>query len=282
MNKLKYFIRDFLTYFFSSRLLLFVLLQLVIMHFYLNNMILFAKEVNYPISIWVFPFLFQNVYVQFLYGISVVYFFSTVPFFQHNQLYTVIRQGRKRWIAGKCLRIVFSSVLLVFIDYLISVIILLPHIEIANNWGKVLHSLSMTNAIAEYGIKIPIPYTLISDYTVGEAITKILIILFLTTMLIGMIMFVLSVIWSKLVAVILGTTIAVLTVVVANLYQQINQITYFSPLSWTNLLMIDGTICAIHPDFGQIVFVSILLCIVCAYILHRKIKFIDFEWTREE
>ena len=149
MNKLRYTMRDFTAYFFSSRLLLFVLLQLVIMHFYIKNILSFSEAVNYPVSIWIFPFLFQNVYVQFIYGISVVYFFSTVPFFQYSQLYTVIRQGRKRWLIGKSLRILLSSFFLVFIDFLISVIILLPKIEITNDWGKVLYSLAMTNAIAE-------------------------------------------------------------------------------------------------------------------------------------
>lgn len=81
MNKLRYVMRDFTAYVFSSRLLLFILMQLVIMHFYVKNILSFSEAVNYPVSIWIFPFLFQHVYIQFIYGISSVYFFSTVPFF---------------------------------------------------------------------------------------------------------------------------------------------------------------------------------------------------------
>lgn len=282
MNKLRYVMRDFTAYVFSSRLLLFILMQLVIMHFYVKNILSFSEAVNYPVSIWIFPFLFQHVYIQFIYGISSVYFFSTVPFFQYSQLYTVVRQGRTRWMLGKCLRILLASIFLVLIDFLISVVILLPNIEITSDWGKVLYSLAMTDAVVEYNIKIPIPYSLINGYTAGEATMKTLLILFLVTMIIGFIMFVFSMIWSKLASVTLGTIVAVLTIVVANMYRQVNQITYLSPLSWSNLLLIDGTICSVHPEFWEVVCVSVVICIVCVYVLYRKVKLIDFEWIKEE
>lgn len=183
---------------------------------------------------------------------------------------------------GKCLRILLASIFLVLIDFLISVVILLPNIEITSDWGKVLYSLAMTDAVVEYNIKIPIPYSLINGYTAGEATMKTLLILFLVTMIIGFIMFVFSMIWSKLASVTLGTIVAVLTIVVANMYRQVNQITYLSPLSWSNLLLIDGTICSVHPEFWEVVCVSVVICIVCVYVLYRKVKLIDFEWIKEE
>lgn len=282
MNKIKYTLRDFWFYFASSRLLLFVLFQLTIIHFYSRNVIQFVEAVNYPITLWILPFLFQNVYMQFVYGISVVYFFSTVPFFQKNQLYAILRQGRTEWIICKYLRIVLSSFALVVTELLCSIIVLLPKVELNWDWGKVLYSLSMTTAIDEYGIKIPIPYEIINNYSTTEAMLLVIFLMFGVTLMVGGIMFAVSMLFSRISAVIVGTVIAIFPIVVANIYYQLNEITFFSPFSWLDILLIDGTRGGIYPVLGQIVTVMLVVVISCGYMLYKKVKRVDFVWTQEQ
>lgn len=282
MNKIKYTLRDFWFYFASSRLLLFVLFQLTIIHFYSRNVIQFVEAVNYPITLWILPFLFQNVYMQFVYGISVVYFFSTVPFFQKNQLYAILRQGRTEWIICKYLRIVLSSFALVVTELLCSIIVLLPKVELNWDWGKVLYSLSMTTAIDEYGIKIPIPYEIINNYSATEAMLLVIFLMFGVTLMVGGIMFAVSMLFSRISAVIVGTVIAIFPIVVANIYYQLNEITFFSPFSWLDILLIDGTRGGIYPVLGQIVTVMLVVVISCGYMLYKKVKRVDFVWTQEQ
>ncbi|MFI3171802.1 MAG: hypothetical protein R3Y58_05460 [Eubacteriales bacterium] len=282
MNKIKYTLRDFWFYFASSRLLLFVLFQLTIIHFYSRNVIQFVEAANYPITLWILPFLFQNVYMQFVYGISVVYFFSTVPFFQKNQMYAILRQGRTEWIICKYLRIVLSSFALVVTELLCSIIVLLPKVELNWDWGKVLYSLSMTTAIDEYGIKIPIPYEILNNYSATEAMLLVIFLMFGVTLMLGGIMFAVSMLFSRISAVIVGTVIAIFPIVVANIYYQLNEITFFSPFSWLDILLIDGTRGGIYPALGQLVTVMLVVMISCGYMLYKKVKRVDFVWTQEQ
>lgn len=282
MNKLKYLLRDFWSYFYSGRLLLFVFFQITIIHFYSSNIVQFVKAVNYPISIWTLPFLFQNVYMQFIYGISVVYFFSTVPFFQQSQMYAILRQGRREWIISKCFRVILTSFALSMTELLCSIIVLLPNVELTQNWGKVLYSLSLTAAIDEYNIKIPIPYEMIYIYSTIEAILLVICLLFGVTLMMGFIMFTISMLFSRMMAVIVGTTIAVFSIVVANLYYQVNRITFFSPFSWLDILLLDGTKGKIHPYLWQIIIIILAVMFGCIYILYKKVKIVDFVWMKEQ
>lgn len=282
MNKLKYILRDFWSYFYSSRLLLFILFQVTIIHFYSRNIIRFVEAANYPVSMWTLPFLFQNVYMQFIYGISVVYFFSTVPFFQQSQMYAILRQGRTEWMICKCFRIILSSVALVITELLCSIIVLVPDIELTQDWGKVLYSLSMTTAVDEYRIKIPIPYEMINNYSAIEAMLLLIFLLFEVTLMMGFVMFTVSIILSRIAAVITGTVIAIFSVIVANIYYQLKEITFFSPFSWLDILLLDGTRGRIHPYLWQIVSIVLVVIISCTFVLYKKVKNIDFVWTKEQ
>ena len=280
MNKFKYILRDFWSYFCSSRLLLFILFQITIIHFYSGNIVRFAKAVHYPVSMWTFPFLFQNVYMQFIYGISVVYFFSTVPFFQQSQMYVILRQGRTEWMICKCVRILLSAFALVITEFLCSIIVLLPDIEWTKDWGKVLYSLSMTSAVDDYNIKIPIPYEMIHNHSAAEAVLLLILILFGVTSMMGFLMFAVSMLVSRTAAVIAGTAIAICSIIAANIHYQLKEITFFSPFSWLDILLLDGTKGYIHPYLWQIVIMIVI--IGCTWMLYKKVKHIDFLWTKEQ
>jgi hypothetical protein len=257
---------------------------MAIIHFYARNIIQFVEAANYSISLWLLPFLFQNVYMQFIYGISVVYFFSTVPFFQQSQMYAILRQGRTEWIICKCFRIILTSFALAITEFLCSIMVLLPNVELNQDWGKVLYSLSMTTAVDEYNIKIPIPYEIINKYSAIEAILTTIFLLFGVTLITGFIMFTVSMLFSRVAAVITGTVIAIFPIVVANIYYQMNEITFFSPFSWLDILLLDGTKGKgkMHPFVWQISIIILVVMIGCTYILYRKIKNVDFEWMREQ
>ena len=220
--------------------------------------------------------------MQFIYGISVVYFFSTVPFFQQNQLYVILRQGRTEWIIGKCFRIILTSFALSITELLCSIIVLVPNVELTQDWGKVLYSLSMTTAVEEYNIKVPIPYEMINNYSAIEAIFLVILLLFGVTLMMGFVMFAVSILFSRVAAVIVGTTIAIFPIIVANIYYQMNEITFFSPFSWLDILLLDGTKGKIHPYLWQIATIILVVMIGCTFILYKKVKSIDFVWMKEQ
>ena len=57
----------------------------------------------------------------------------------------------------------------------------------------------------------------------------------------GFVMLAVSIIFSRVAAVIAGTAIAIFPIIVANIHYQWKQITFFSPFSWLDILLLDGT-----------------------------------------
>ena len=125
----------------------------------------------------------MTLYMQFIYGISVVYFFSTVPFFQQSQIF---------------------------------------------------------------------------------------------------LMFAVSMLVSRTTAVIAGTAIAICSIIAANIHYQLKEITFFSPFSWLDILLSDGTKGYIHPYLWQIVIMILVVIISCTWMLYKKVKHINFLWTKEQ
>lgn len=87
MNKVKCIWNDAVNNFFSKRLLVFCIFQYSILHYYISTVKHFSIMADYPATPWILPFIGQNVYCLFVYGISVVYFYSNIPFMQKHEMY---------------------------------------------------------------------------------------------------------------------------------------------------------------------------------------------------
>lgn len=129
--------------------------QLTILHYYVNSVKQYAAAAGYPAAPWILPFMGQNVYFQFVYGISAVYFYSNVPFLQRYEMYVLMRQGRMRWVSAKLIRIWISAVMLAAVTVTLSILPLVPHLEWTFQWGKVYHTLALTGDA--YHVKLFFP-----------------------------------------------------------------------------------------------------------------------------
>lgn len=282
MNKVKCIWNDAVNNFFSKRLLVFCIFQYSILHYYISTVKHFSIMADYPATPWILPFIGQNVYCLFVYGISVVYFYSNIPFMQKHEMYVLMRQGRKRWIFTKILRTCLSAIMLSIIEFALSVLILLPRIELDAKWGKLYNSLAMTSAGTDYGVKIFFPYEIINENSAIRTLLIFWTVLFVVTGLIGMIMFVLSIYINRTAAVVSGTFFSVLPVVFANLYLHKEWIGFISPLSWLDLLLLYGKMCKKHPSFLQIIIVTVILIPILSIASLKGMQLKDLSWTNEE
>lgn len=282
MNKIKYVWEDFISNFLSRRLLVFCVFQFYILHYYIHSVKQFSVAADYPASPWILPFAGQNVFFLFVYGISVIYFYSNIPFMQRNEMYVLIRQGRKRWIHIKILRIWLSAVLLSVIELILSILPLFPCLEWSTEWGKLYNSLAMTNAGLEYNVKLSFSYELISEH--NPLITMLIFgtILCISTGLIGMIMFAVSICMNRTGAVLIGTFFSILPVVFANLHLYQQWISFISPFSWLNLLLLYGKVCKNAPSFLMVIIMTVILSFVLSYISLKRIYLKDLNWLDEE
>lgn len=282
MNKMRYIWRDVIHNFFSRRLFVFCVFQFMILHYYTDSIKQYAIAVQYPATPWVLLFMGQNVYFQFVYGISVVYFYSNVPFMPRYEMYVLMRQGRMWWVSAKLLRIWISAVMLVATTFILSILPLIPHLEWTLQWGKLYHSLALTDAGAIHHVKLFFPYELINK---NSALTTVLIlftIMFIITGLTGTIMFALSIGVSRTTAMLAGTFLAVLSVVFANLCIWQEWIGFVSPFSWIDLLLLYGKVCRPSPSLTIICVGTMILGMLLYVFSLKAVRRKDLNWIEEK
>ncbi len=91
MDKIKWIWNDTLHHFFSRRLLVFSIFQFGILHYYISPVKQYSILADYPAAPWILPFLGHSIYFPFVFGISVVYFYSDIPFMQRHEMNVMLR-----------------------------------------------------------------------------------------------------------------------------------------------------------------------------------------------
>lgn len=159
---------------------------------------------------------------------------------------------------------------------------MLPHLEWTPSWGKLYHSLALTDAGAAYHVKLFFSYALITE---NHALLTALIqfsVLCMVTGLTGTLLFALSIGAGRTAAILAGTFFAVLSVVFENLYIWQPWISFISPFSWINLLLLYGKICKTAPSFSVIcVMAAFWEMILCAFSF-KAVQAKDLNWMDEE
>lgn len=243
---------DFIQHFFSGRLLVFCVFQFSILHYYTDSVKQYAVAAEYPTAAWILPFMGQNVYFRFMYGISTIYFYSDVPFMQRHEMYVLMRQGRRRWVSMKLLRIWISALTLAASEFLLSILVLVPNLEWTSGWGKLYHSLALTDAGAAHQVRLFFSYELINENSALTTVLLLFAVLCIAAGLTGTVMFAVSLCAGRTAAILVGTLLAVLTVVFENLYLWQAWIGFVSPFSWIDLLLLYGRVCGTAPTFPMV------------------------------
>lgn len=282
MNKIKYGWMDFKNHFMNQRFFIFCLFQFSMLHLHLDSVIKFTKIVDYPTSPWVLPFVCANIYFLLVYGISVVYFYSDTPFLQKSQMYVLMRQGKTGWVMTKILRIWLSAFCLTVVEFLLSIIVLLPRIEWIGEWGKVYNSIAMTSAADDYNIALAFPYEIINMGNPMKVTGICLLTMFTVTGLMGMVMFTTSLVFNRTTAVFISTAFTIFTVVMGNIYYIANWFSYIAPFSWINVLTLFGKEYEAAPSFEEVLKIGFSMTLILTMISCRIMKTRNLIWIEEE
>lgn len=286
MNKIKgqlrYSIHDFSESFLNSRMWVILALQLFFLSIFLGPVKRFTIYADYPISIWILPFLMTSLYFKLFYILGVIYVYTKVPFFQYSQMYKVIRTGRIKWGISKIIGILVCGFFLMIAEFILSIIPLIGNISFEEGWGKVIYSLSMTDAIDQFEMRFVLPYELIGNYKPLEAMGILVIVGGLIATAIGLLMFTVSLYFSRLSASIIAMLFAVMPVVQENLSALCKWFVFVSPVSWmdfTNIARKEGSDV---PTLNYILVVLISAIILLSGLILYKIRKIDLNWNKED
>ena len=127
----------------SDRILLYFIIVLVIFWKYEEPYINYVKQVGYPITWCIFPFIMTSSPIVITVYFCVIYMNADIPFMQHINMYSLIRAGRKRWAINQIGGIAIRSLAAVIIAVICSLIPFTGIITWSLNWGKVMTTLAL-------------------------------------------------------------------------------------------------------------------------------------------
>ena len=272
MNKigtqLKFSWRLFVDRTVSVRMLTLLLLLGFVYHIFLSPLNSFLKSVQHPICPCIFPFLLSDIYFLILFMSAAVSYFSDAPFMKSWTMYQVIRTGRVRWALGQ-------------------IEVFLPDITLSEGWGKVLYTLAMTGISGEFDIPFSISYEIISRYTVWEALGVTILISGMVITFIGLLMFCVSLIGSRLWANMLAMLFVVIPMVQLNLGRAAAGLAYISPVSWMNLSQLDIRSAGVRGvgntlSLGYCTAALGITCLLLSIVIIWKIRTADFQLVKDD
>ena len=282
MSQIKFGWRLFVNRTISIRMFTLLLLLGFVYHIFLTPLNSFVKSVNHPICPFIFPFLLSDIYFLILFMAAVVYYFSDAPFMKNWTMYQVIRTGRVRWALGQIETILISSFTFIILAIGMTGILLLPNVTLSEGWGKVLYTLSMTGASGDFNIPFSIPYEIISRYTVLEGLGVTILVGGMVIAFIGLLMFCISLIGSRLLANIVAMIFVIMPMVQLNIGMAVPELDYVSPVSWMNLSKIDIMATESGLPLSYCVTILGIMCILLSTAIIWKIRTVDFQMIKED
>lgn len=285
MKQLQYIWKTSLLKIFNSKVAAFALVIIVTCWSYNRPINIFMDSVDYSVTWCVFPFLMSSFPFLILFWFGIIYINSDVPFMQHVNMYQVLRTGRRRWAVGQVGGVFLRSFAVVLFTIICTILPLLPRIEVTNEWGKLLRTAAMTNAMSVYEFKYVVYYEIFEEYTPLQLMGICFLLCVLVATFIGTFMFLISLYSSKVLSVTGAMAMAILLFFVINMHPKIRQkLAFFVPTVWAEVARIAS------PDHGYYwlpsttyMFAFLLIGIgVMSLLIVHKVKYVEFDWDNDD
>lgn len=277
--------REYAQFFYNKRTFVFFILFAFLLHNYLAPVSDFTVASKNKVTPWVVLFLFSSVYFGFIFLLGAVYLFSKVPFLERWEMYQQIRYGKIRWTLVQIGKIFLSSLSYVLMTLLLSIIMLFPNISLEKGWGKILYTMALTDAASEYSTVFSISYQMINENKLPlKVMGKSILVLGLIVSVVGLLMFFLSICFSRMAAIIITIICSLLPIVIEEMKGGVQQIfVLYAPTEWIKLYKIGNSYQNIQSlNWNQIVIrLSLYSLILGILILYRIIR-MEFNWYSEE
>ncbi|NLO35878.1 MAG: hypothetical protein GX112_05930 [Clostridiaceae bacterium] len=120
-----------------------VLLVLIVafLAYHTHSLVRFAAAEGQPLAPWIFPHLLTPA-VLMVSGSFTLLLFADAPFMDRHTPFVVVRCGRLAWLNGQILYVLAGSLLFTLVLTLGSILVLLPNLALANDWGLILKTLA--------------------------------------------------------------------------------------------------------------------------------------------
>ena len=241
----------------------------------------FIEATNCPVSIYIYPIMLIHIKFRTIISFCCVYLFSDVPFLQYSKMYSLIRMGRIKWALAQILSIFETAFLFCLYMCIVPVVLCIPNVEFTGEWGKIIHTLSLTNMSQVYTINIYVPYEVLVRLKPMEAM---FLAVGLSTLLIsffGVFMFAVSLVFKRNIAIVAASVVIGWSVAVYNIYKLLFP---YAPVLWLDISQIGQLFYGMKrfPDLRYILLSFLLMISVSALAAMWAIRSRDLEWVNED
>lgn len=257
------------------RIWMIALLMLIMIQIYVDDMRKISSYLEAPLPIWIFPFMYCQFHTKLIYTLPVVLLFCNAPFTDSNQIFVMMRSGRKKWLAGQILYIAVAAGLYYF--FLLAVSVISPVLgggELTAEWGKTILAVQGNSPIPSMVNCnfVDIPSLITTYFTPLQAVWFTFLNSWLCGTLIGLIVFLLNLVsGTKALGVFTASAIILISALVSNSFK--GNLLVISPVSWNTLDKIDVGGLTSNPSFAYCItfyIVSIAALTAIIFISGRK------------
>lgn len=218
-----------------------ILLVFLFTNFILEEVNDFAFKTGYSISVWLLPFILNQRFMRVILYSLFLFLICEVPFMNqnNNQMFLLIRSGKFSFFMGKILFLFFISIFYSILLCISSIVCIIRHLELTMNWGKVLGTLSLTDASSGFDHSLQFNSQFILKYIPQSMYLTSFILFTFACFTLGMLVYVLNILTSNR---LLGNLIATILILfdfllVTDIVYE--KLIYISPLTWSNTAKID-------------------------------------------
>lgn len=237
----------------------------------------YAQGAGEVTNISMLAMMFCNNYFLKMIMLSIIYFYSNVPFMERPQQYYFLRLGRVRFCCHNLMYVIISGFVLSMSLWGISILDMITCISFDNKWDRLSRTLALTDAGSGIGLKFYVPYQAIERFSPWQLCGYSFLITALCITVIGMIMYTLCLMFHRTVAVIAAGIVAMLPDII-KFPNFLEQVVYLSPVSWMKCSEWRYGYEVSNPDLEYIlvccVFLIFLMSCVCLF-FSKKAEFVE-------
>lgn len=285
MKEIRYFFRASALKIRNMKFAAFVLIMFMAICYYVPEIVEVSVDLEYPVTWCIFPFLFNaNVFIS-LFWFGIIYINTDIPFMQYSNMYQVIRSGRTKWMLSNIIGIFFRSFTAVIVVAICSVLPLFSHMEIKNDWGKLLKTYAMTNMSETYKLSYEIPYEILGKYTPVQMMLLMILLLTLIAMFMGILMLTFSLYGNRRLAVAVDVLLVLMIFLVLNAFpEQRMDYAKVIPTVWAQFTKSNSAFGRFYwlPDLKYMLSFLIIGILTGSFLCIHRVAHVDLHWVNED
>lgn len=236
-----------------------------------------AKHFSLPVNGFAATFLFTSLNQTFIIFLGVFILFSDLPFKDNQQIFLLSRSGKRAWIFSQVLYVIIVSLVYFLFIFACFCVVMMPNLGFsAESWGKIIRTISATNAAQDFHLFFTVSPSVLSDFSPLQAFLYSFGTAFTAAVILGLVVLFFNLTIKRSAGVFIAGALVFLYMFVNMGGSSIAY--YFSPISWCSILISDKNGVSALPDISWII---VVLCIsfaaeiIALFIFGgKKIKFV--------